>query len=40
MIDRQGDWEIEAAYDFRYNIEEPIEVDSGSEDVVYVLRKK
>ncbi len=39
-IDRQGDWEIEAVYDFRYDITKTVEVDSSSEDVVYVLRKK
>ncbi|MEZ6095788.1 MAG: class I SAM-dependent methyltransferase [Pirellulaceae bacterium] len=33
-------WEMEATYDFTYDIEFPIEVDSATEDVVYVLRRK
>lgn len=31
--------ELVATYDFGYDINQPIEVDRGTEDVVYVLRK-
>jgi SAM-dependent methyltransferase len=33
-------WEIMETYDFTYDINDPIVVDSATEDVVYVLRKK
>ena len=32
-------FELVAAYDFGYDIDEPLELDGASEDVVYVLRK-
>ena len=32
-------WEIETAYDFRYSIEDPIEIDETTEDVVYILKR-
>ena len=32
-------FEIEAAYDFAYDIEQPIVVDGRTEDVVYILRR-
>lgn len=34
-----GHWRIESTFDFGYEIDQPIEVDSSSEDVVYVLRR-
>lgn len=40
MIENEGSWDVESAFDFRYQIESPIEVDDASEDVVFVLRKK
>lgn len=39
LLDEAGGWEIEDAYDFAYDINQPIQVDSSAEDVVYVLRK-
>lgn len=36
----KSDWEIVETYDFAYNIEKPIVVDSATEDVIYALRKK
>lgn len=39
MIDDQPDWEIEAAYDFAYDIRQPINIDAKTEDTVYVLRR-
>jgi SAM-dependent methyltransferase len=39
LIWASGKWECVATYDFCYDIDEPIEVDSSTEDVVYVLRR-
>lgn len=33
------EWEVDAVYDFRYSIDDPIEVDEWSEDVVFILKK-
>jgi len=40
MIAKTEHWEIEEAYDFRYDINEPIEVYESAEDVVYILKRK
>ena len=40
LIDSIDGLEIVATYDFAYNIDRPVVVDSGTEDVVYVLSKK
>jgi SAM-dependent methyltransferase len=40
MIKKIPEWEIETAYDFRYDIDEPIEIDESTEDVVYILKRK
>jgi SAM-dependent methyltransferase len=40
MVEHEGSWDIEATFDFSYNINKPIEIDSRTEDVVFVLRKK
>jgi SAM-dependent methyltransferase len=40
MIKKVPEWEIETAYDFSYNIDETIEIDPGTEDVVYILKRK
>lgn len=32
--------EIAATYDFAYNLDKPITIDSDTEDVVYILRKR
>ena len=34
------EFEIVATFDFAYELDEPIEVDSRTEDVVFILRKK
>lgn len=33
-------WELIETYDFHYDIDDPIQVDGETEDVVYVLRKR
>lgn len=33
-------WEIIETYDFRYDMEWPIEINSDTEDVMYVIRRK
>lgn len=40
LIKQSGLWETIATYDFGYDLDDPITVDSQSEDVVYVLRRK
>ncbi|MEM8914149.1 MAG: hypothetical protein AAGC97_20500, partial [Planctomycetota bacterium] len=35
-----GQWDIVQTHDFAYDLHDPIEVDSGTEDVVYVLRRR
>ncbi|MEL6106810.1 MAG: class I SAM-dependent methyltransferase [Planctomycetota bacterium] len=39
LIERCGCWEVLATFDFGYDLEEPIDVDATSEDVVYILRR-
>jgi SAM-dependent methyltransferase len=39
LLDRVPDLELDATYDFDYQIERPIVVDGRTEDVIYVLRK-
>ena len=39
LIDSAGCWETIATYDFGYELDDPIEVDGSSEDVVYVMRR-
>jgi hypothetical protein len=40
LINGVGNFEIAATYDFVYDINQPIPVDSNTEDVVYILRKR
>ena len=40
MVTRQGDWQIEEAFDFSYDINRPISVGPTTEDVVLVLRRR
>lgn len=40
LLARVPEFEIAALYDFRYDLDEPITIDAGTEDVVIVLRKK
>lgn len=40
LIESAKCWEIAATYDFTYDVHQPIEVDSSTEDVVYLLRRK
>ena len=39
LLDRVGRFETLETYDFCYEIDDPIEIDALTEDVVYVLRK-
>lgn len=39
LIKKSQCWEVLETYSFAYDLEEPIEVDGTSEDVVYVLRR-
>jgi SAM-dependent methyltransferase len=40
LIAESGCWDCVETYDFTYNAHSPIVVDAGSEDVVYVLRRR
>lgn len=40
LVSSIGSFEVAATYDFSYDIRQPISVDSASEDVVYILRKR
>ena len=40
LIERTGVFRIDGVYDFAYDINRETTIDAGTEDVVYVLRKK
>jgi hypothetical protein len=40
LVKKVPEWTIEAAYDFSYDIQEPIEIDESTEDVVYILKRQ
>ena len=40
LIQKAPQFEIAQTYDFAYRIDQPLQVDPATEDVVYVLRKK
>jgi len=40
LLGRVPQLEVAATHDFRYEIDEPIEIDPATEDIVYVLRKR
>lgn len=40
LIARVSDWDLVETYDFAYEIDDPVLVDSTTEDVVYILRKR
>lgn len=40
LIRESEQWEVAETYDFGYRISEPITVDTTTEDVVYVLRRR
>ncbi len=40
LIRSSGCWESVGTYSFGYDLEDPIEVDAATEDVVYVLRRR
>ena len=40
LVARVPAWEVVETYDFCYDIDEPIEIDKETEDVVYILRKR
>ena len=39
LIERSGCWKTVATHDFAYCIDDPIQVDATTEDVVYVLKR-
>jgi SAM-dependent methyltransferase len=39
LVKKVPEWTIEQAYDFSYNINEPIEIDESTEDIVYILKR-
>lgn len=39
LIAASGVWEVLETYDFAYDLDSPLKVDSSTEDVVYVLRR-
>ncbi|MEI8210640.1 MAG: class I SAM-dependent methyltransferase [Planctomycetota bacterium] len=39
LIKKVPEWSIETAYDFHYDIDEEIEIDGSTEDVVYILKR-
>jgi SAM-dependent methyltransferase len=40
LIDSCPEWEIDAVYDFQYEIDKPIQVDEKTEDAVFVLKRQ
>lgn len=40
LIDRVGAFQVEALYDFSYDLEHPIELDDRTEDVVFILKRR
>ena len=40
MIKKVPEWQIEETYDFSYDIDEPIEIDAETEDIVYILKRR
>jgi SAM-dependent methyltransferase len=40
LLAAAGDFEITSVHDFGYDATQPIEIDSATEDVVYILRRK
>ncbi|MFN7733262.1 MAG: class I SAM-dependent methyltransferase [Pirellula sp.] len=40
MIKKVPEWTIETAYDFSYDIDEEIEIDPSTEDIVYILKRQ
>ena len=40
LLDRVPKLELVETYDFAYEIDEPVAIDAGSEDVVFVLRQR
>ncbi|TWT96802.1 Methyltransferase domain protein [Botrimarina colliarenosi] len=40
LIERTGAWDVAAVYDFAYDLDEPVEIEATTEDVVYLLRKR
>jgi hypothetical protein len=40
LLGKVSELEVAATYDFSYDMDQPIQIDGKSEDVVFVLRKK
>lgn len=39
LIDKAGRFEVEEVFDFSYRIEQPVEIDNETQDVVLILRR-
>lgn len=39
LLKKVPQWTLEAIYDFRYDVNEPIEMDASVEDVVFILKR-
>ncbi len=40
LLKKVPQWSVDGIYDFRYDIQEPIEIDATVEDVVYILKRQ
>jgi len=40
LLDSEKRLELIATHDFAYNLNEPLEIDGRTEDVIFVLRKR
>jgi hypothetical protein len=40
LVKKVPEWTIETAYDFSYDIDEEIEIDPSTEDIVYILKRQ
>lgn len=40
LVERTGIFEIDECYDFGYDVEDPIDLDAETQDVVFILRRK
>jgi hypothetical protein len=40
LVKKVPEWTIEETYDFGYDVDEPIELDASTEDVVYILKRR
>ena len=40
LIKKVPEWKVEETYDFSYDIDNPIEIDAQTEDIVYILKRQ